>query len=490
MAIGRTFKEAFQKGLRALETGRPGWATGPRAADDRLPDDTLEALRGALRQPTPERIFQVKRALERGLTVADVYELTAIDPWFLNQMAELIEAEREYAAVGDVSARRSPPHEAHGVLGSPARARCAARREAPCASGAGRWACGRRTRWSTPAPASFRRRRRISTATTTRRAKRRAAGERSVVILGSGPNRIGQGVEFDYCCVRAVHGAAPAGIRDDHDQLESRNRVDRLRHVGQAVLRAAHVRGRARDRASRAAGRRHRAARRSDAAQAHAAARGGGREDSRHVARLDRHRRGSPPVRQDRAPARAHAAAQRHGDERRRSAWRSRSGSGIRCSCGRRTCSADARCRSSTTRRRCAITSRPRRACPRSVRCSIDRFLEDAFECDVDAISDGSRVVIGGIMQHIEDAGIHSGDSACVLPPYLVGESDMQAMREQTVALAHGARRRWADQRAVRDQGRRRLRARGESAREPHDPVRVEGDRRAARVARRARDDG
>jgi len=66
----------------------------------------------------------------------------------------------------------------------------------------------------------------------------------------------------------------------------------------------------------------------------------------------------------------------------------------------------------------------------------IDRFLENAFECDVDAISDGTRVVIGGIMQHIEDAGIHSGDSACVLPPYLIGESDMHAMREQTVALA------------------------------------------------------
>jgi carbamoyl-phosphate synthase large subunit len=66
----------------------------------------------------------------------------------------------------------------------------------------------------------------------------------------------------------------------------------------------------------------------------------------------------------------------------------------------------------------------------------IDRFLEDAFECDVDAISDGTHVVIGGIMQHIEDAGIHSGDSACVLPPYRIGEADMQSMREQTVALA------------------------------------------------------
>src|SRR6478736_3204514 len=93
MAIGRTFKEAFQKGLRSLENGRHGWTIAPRLQDDRLPDETEDSLRGALRQPTPERIFQVKRALERGLSVADVYELTAIDPWFLNQMRELVESE-------------------------------------------------------------------------------------------------------------------------------------------------------------------------------------------------------------------------------------------------------------------------------------------------------------------------------------------------------------------------------------------------------------
>src|SRR5688572_12506359 len=66
----------------------------------------------------------------------------------------------------------------------------------------------------------------------------------------------------------------------------------------------------------------------------------------------------------------------------------------------------------------------------------IDSFLEDAFEADVDAVSDGKQVVIGGIMQHIEDAGIHSGDSACVLPPYLIGEKDLDKMREHTVAFA------------------------------------------------------
>src|SRR5207247_10666440 len=97
MAIGRTFKEAFQKGLRALEIGRPGWTAATRTIDDRLPDDSLDSLRGALRQPTPERIFQVKRAFERGMTVAEVYDLTAIDPWFLEQLMELCHAEQAYA---------------------------------------------------------------------------------------------------------------------------------------------------------------------------------------------------------------------------------------------------------------------------------------------------------------------------------------------------------------------------------------------------------
>src|SRR5881296_1468624 len=94
MAIGRTFKEAFQKGLRALEIGRPGWVIGASVADDRLTSDTPEDLRVALRTPTPERIFQIKRALLAGVSVDDVAQASGIDPWFLFQMEELLEAER------------------------------------------------------------------------------------------------------------------------------------------------------------------------------------------------------------------------------------------------------------------------------------------------------------------------------------------------------------------------------------------------------------
>src|SRR6185312_12493714 len=104
MAIGRTFKEAFQKGLRALETGRNGWEVGSRLIDDRLTDDSADTLRAALRQPTPERMFQIKRAMLAGFTVAEIFELTWIDPWFLEQLHELIEAERRWTALPEVTA--------------------------------------------------------------------------------------------------------------------------------------------------------------------------------------------------------------------------------------------------------------------------------------------------------------------------------------------------------------------------------------------------
>ncbi len=110
----------------------------------------------------------------------------------------------------------------------------------------------------------------------------------------------------------------------------------------------------------------------------------------------------------------------------------------------------------------------------------IDSFLEDAFEADVDAICDGTHAVIGGVMQHIEDAGIHSGDSACVLPPYLITEAQVEEMREYTRAFARRLGRGGADQRAVCHQGWRGLRARGQPARVAHHSVRLEDHRRAA----------
>ncbi|MBI3792410.1 MAG: carbamoyl-phosphate synthase large subunit, partial [Gemmatimonadetes bacterium] len=211
MAIGRTFKEAFQKGLRALETGRPGWAIAPRLEDDRLPDDTLGTLRGALRTPTPERIFQVKRGFLAGLSVAELHELTNIDPWFLAQLEELVEAERAYAA------NPAPtPQDLRAMkrLGFSDRQLAVARGEAEQAVRERRWAAGVRPVYkmvdtcagefpsSTP----------YLYGTYDEETEAPRSGRRSVVILGSGPNRIGQGVEFDYCCVRAALALRQQGI--------------------------------------------------------------------------------------------------------------------------------------------------------------------------------------------------------------------------------------------------------------------------------------
>ena len=114
----------------------------------------------------------------------------------------------------------------------------------------------------------------------------------------------------------------------------------------------------------------------------------------------------------------------------------------------------------------------------------LDRFLEDATEVDVDALCDGAEVWIGGIMQHVEEAGIHSGDSACVLPPHSLGEEMLDADPRRHARARAGDRRRRADQRAVRRPRRRAVRDRGQPARLAHRAVRLQGGRAAAGQAR------
>jgi carbamoyl-phosphate synthase large subunit len=434
MAIGRTFKEAFQKGLRALEIGRPGWATAARLSDDRLNDDSLETLKGALRQPTPERIFQVKHALERGLTVAEIYELSAIDPWFLSQMAELIEAEREYRAleaVGEDDLRRMKR------LGFSDRQLGALRNEPERIVRQRRWTLGVRPAYKMvdTCAGEFPSETPYLYGSYDEESEAPRTGKRSVVILGSGPNRIGQGVEFDYCCVRAVIALRQRGYEtiminsnpetvstdfDTSDKLyfepltleDVLEIVDREKPEGVIVqlggqtplkltrdLEAAGVKilGTSPDSIDIA-------------------------EDRRRFEKVARELGlNQPPNGTATSVQDALEIAERIGYP------------------------VLVRPSYVLGGRAMQIVYDPpslEHYFATAVRVSeerpvlVDRFLEDAFECDVDAISDGKRVVIGGIMQHIEDAGIHSGDSACVLPPYLIGESDLQTMREQTVSLA------------------------------------------------------
>ncbi|HEX5971146.1 MAG TPA: carbamoyl-phosphate synthase large subunit [Gemmatimonadaceae bacterium] len=434
MSIGRTFKEAFQKAMRALEVGRPGWTVGARPLDDRLRDETLETLRGALRQPTPERIFQVKRGFLLGLDVAELHELTGIDPWFLAQMQELVEAERSYAALDEVDAfalRRMKQ------LGFSDRQLGDLRGEHEAQVRERRWARGVRPAYKMvdTCAGEFPSATPYLYGSYDEESEAPPSGRKSVVILGSGPNRIGQGVEFDYCCVRAVMALRDQGYEtiminsnpetvstdfDTSDKLyfEPLTLEDVLEVVqreqpigvvvqlgGQTPLKLA--------RGLEAAGVPILGTSPNDIDAA---------EDRRRFEAVAREvGLTQPPNGTATSVNEALEAAERIGYPVL-----------VRPSyvLGGRAMQIvyDA----PSLEEYFATAARVSEERP----VLIDRFLEDAFEVDVDAISDGSRVVIGGIMQHIEDAGIHSGDSACVLPPYLIGEQDMQTMREQTAAMA------------------------------------------------------
>jgi len=434
MAIGRTFKEAFQKGLRALEIGRSGWVTAATLADDRLGDDSLETLRAALRQPTPERIFQVKRALEAGLDIGELNALTGIDPWFLAQLVELLDAERGYAALSAVDAdvlwrmkRIGFSDRQLGGLRGESELDARRRRVRLGILPAYKMVdtCAGEFPSSTPYLYS----------SYEEESEAPRTGKRSVVILGSGPNRIGQGVEFDYCCVRAALSLREQGYEtiminsnpetvstdfDISDKLYFEPLT--LEHVldivereqplgvivqlgGQTPLKLTHGLAQA---GVRILGTQPDAI---DIA-----------EDRRRFDAIARELGIRQPENGTATSlADAVAAAERIGYPVLVRPSYVLGGRAMEIVYDRKSLE--------QYFERAALVSEDKPVL-------IDRFLEDAFEADVDAISDGQRVVIGGIMQHIEDAGIHSGDSACVLPPYLIDERHMDLMREHTVALA------------------------------------------------------
>jgi carbamoyl-phosphate synthase large subunit len=434
MAIGRTFKEALQKGLRALEIGRAGWVEGATLQDDRLTDDSVDTLRGALRQPTPERIFQVKRALAGGLSVAEVHELSRIDPWFLHQMQELIDAERDYAALPAVD-----PHALRRMkrLGFSDRQLGVLRGEAEHTVRAQRWAAGVRPVYKMvdTCAGEFPSATPYLYSSYDDESEAPPSGRQSVVILGSGPNRIGQGVEFDYCCVRAVMALRERGFEtiminsnpetvstdfDTSDKLyfepltfeDVLEIVDREKPIGVIVQLGGQTPLKL-TRALEAAG----------------------------VPIL-----GTSPdaidIAEDRRRFEAVARATGVNQPPNGTATSVDEAVGIATEIGYPVLVRPSYVLGGRAMQIVYDEASLREYFDRAARASedrpvlIDRFLEDAYEVDVDAICDGERVVVGGVMQHIEDAGIHSGDSACVLPPYIIGEADLATMREHTAALA------------------------------------------------------
>ena len=244
MAIGRTFPESLQKALRSLETGRARASTAirPSASYDGARRRRARARGRGRRRPSGS--FQVEAALRRGVSVERLHEATGIDPWFLDQiLADRRGARRGSPSVGLDDDDAAPTGGGPSGSGSPTRS---SRTSGASTEDDGPRGAPRRrratspTRPSTPARPSSRRARRTTTAPTRTKTRSRRSTKPAVVILGSGPNRIGQGVEFDYCCVHAAFALSRRRLRDGDGQLQPRDRLHRLRHQRPALLRAAH----------------------------------------------------------------------------------------------------------------------------------------------------------------------------------------------------------------------------------------------------------
>jgi carbamoyl-phosphate synthase large subunit len=410
MALGRTFPEAFGKALRSLETGRGGWTAAPAVAMPRAE---------ALRVPRPERVHAVLDALRSGASVDFVHGVTGIDPWFLERFREVVALEAELKAAGAEA------------LASPAllrRAKRAGFSDEDLARLAGRSAPeARAARLAAGVVPVFSR---VDTCaaefeSTTpylyscyeSECEAAPTERKKVIVLGSGPNRIGQGLEFDYCCVHAARAISEAGYEsvmvncnpetvstdyDTSDRLyfEPLTFEDVMAVVGkekpvgvlvqfggQTPLKLAHplqeagvpILGTSPDAIDRAEDR------------------------ERFGELLAETGLAAPPWATARDVAEGLVAGSRLGFPLLVRPSYVLGGRAMRIVYD------ESALRGVLEEALAAFPGRP---------VLLDRFLEDAFELDVDALGDGTNVVVAGVMQHIEEAGIHSGDSYAVIPPY------------------------------------------------------------------------
>ncbi|OGR60515.1 MAG: carbamoyl phosphate synthase large subunit [Elusimicrobia bacterium GWA2_69_24] len=432
MACGRTFKESLQKALRAIDTG----AEGP----DRTPPADERDFREWLGTPSSDRIFRIRAALQRGLTPEAVSEVTRIDPWFLRQFAELTRFEQIVAAGGMKAFSPALLREAKELGFSDAQlGRLLGKKEDVLRALRAKHAlrpsfklvdtCAGEFEASTPYFYS------------TYDGENEVVPSRSkkkIAILGSGPNRIGQGIEFDYCCVHAALALRELGIETvmincnpetvstDYDisdrlyfepltledvlgvlELEKPMGVI-LQFGGQTPLNLAAPLAKAGIKilgTSPAA---------SDVA-----------EDRRRFGALIR-RLGIPAPEwgMARTVAQARTLARRIGYPVMLRPSFVLGGRAMEIAYD------DADLRLFAAKALAASKHHPE--------LLIDRFLSDATEVDVDAVCDGHDVFIGGIMEHIEEAGIHSGDSACTLPPHSLTREQIERILEHTRRLAKG----------------------------------------------------
>jgi carbamoyl-phosphate synthase large subunit len=428
MAIGRTFKEALQKGIRSLEIGRWGLSSG----EDELDPDRLKEK---LSVPNWQRLFYIHLAFQSGMDLSDVNRLTGIDPWFLRQIEQLVDLEGRLRAF-DV--RRLPAD----LLYKAKRSGYSDRELADLLRGAEEQVRARRREVGLrpvfkrvdTCGAEFEAYTPYLYSTYEEEDETAGTDRRKIMILGGGPNRIGQGIEFDYCCCHAsfalqeegfetiMVNCNPETVSTDYDtsdrlyfepltledilhivEIEKPEGVI-VQYGGQTPL------GLALD------------------LQAAGVPIIGTSPESIDLAE-DRERFGRLLTELDipRPPdgtavnlEQAKAVAERIGYPVL-----------VRPSyvLGGRAMAIVYTDKDLETYMRSAVLA------SREHPVLIDRFLEDATEVDVDAVGDGTDVVIAGIMEHIEEAGIHSGDSSCVLPPFRLSAEVLETIRTYSVRL-------------------------------------------------------
>jgi carbamoyl-phosphate synthase large subunit len=433
MAIGRTFQESLQKALRGLETDKYGL----EEMLDLSEPGAMTRLRQELRQAGAERIFYLADGFRAGLTVEELFAITAIDPWFLAQIEELVALEVEIRAQGceGLTAdrlrflkRKGFSDRRLGQLAGCGEQAVRARRHALYFRPVFK-------RVDTCA-AEFASSTAYLYSTYEEECEANPTDRQKIMVLGGGPNRIGQGIEFDYCCVHAalalrddgyetiMVNCNPETVSTDYDTSDRLyfepltledvlEIVDKERpfgvivqYGGQTPLKLA--------RALEAAG----------------VPIIGTSPDSIDLAE-DRERfQGmirelglrQPPNTTARSEEEAIIEAESIGYPL-----------VVRPSYVLGGRAMEIVYDASDLKRYMRDAVKVSNESP----VLLDRFLDDAIEVDVDAICDGERVLIGGIMEHIEQAGVHSGDSACSLPPYTLTKECQDRMREQMTKLGH-----------------------------------------------------
>ena len=446
MAIGRTFKEALQKGIRSLEKGYYGLGAHGKEfidlerAEGPGREELLEEVRDRLRRPNAERLFFIRHALQLGMEVGEIFELSHIDPWFLENIRQLLEEEKALAS------RRGTPLEAEEMF----RAKSMGFSDVQLAHllGMTEEEVRRRRRKSGVRPtyklvdtcaAEFEAYTPYYYSTYEREKEPPRPGRRNsagkVMILGGGPNRIGQGIEFDYCCVHASMALREEGyisimVNNNPETVSTDYDVSDLLYFEPLTL-----------------------------------------EDVLEIVEEERPdgvivqfggqtplnlslplmREGVPiigtsPESIDRAEDRdrfkemLHRLGLRQPDNGTAMSVEEALGVAGRIGypvvvrpsyvLGGRGMEIVYGPSSLEEYMRGAVEVSPDHP------VLIDKFLEDAVEIDVDAVADGREVVIAGIMEHIEEAGVHSGDSACSLPPFSLDAAMREEIRQATWALA------------------------------------------------------